>query len=749
MRLIHDKKIILFIALLAAALIALSFWPVTERRILSFGTDTFKAHYPLFANRTLSQKIHSQGELLGVGVIAIDHQHSGQLKPLDVTITSTDGTIVRNYAIAPNLIKDDTFAWIKWSEPLSSPDNTWLISFFAPQAEPTTAIGIRFDQNSQDIALGLIEKAPLWHSSLNALQRSLDRDLIIQALGLTVGLALCFYLVSSPILPASHRRRLKYGCLLLIIVCALLSRIIVVRQFGGVSGGDPYNYLFITERLVNGGNPFEGIKRLPGYPFLLIPAFLTSIDDIRYMQGLSIVSAGVTLLLITLLSYRLQLPWSVQILTLTLLAWQKDFFLTSIRPEPYSFYTALLLTALLLFFYLDRVWAQWLFSFTLGYAAMTRQEGFVLALVLGVCTLVYYRTSLCWSGYSRAFLPALCLVLPFFIHNTQSFGNPFFTPYFEGDRLQIVDSWGSFKDSVTATGDILSSMWKPSWNELTHVPWSSPLFLTGISIVLLFWCVSQWQSQPSYSRLIFFLSTFLLLVLAVLFWLRFSNKGLFDTIIIHGSSGALLASLIPFLWHTRWKGAVIVSVLLSQMMIATWFHPFAKHFSQDYPLLLLILVTGLTFPWHRAQHATHFTLPFLYLCILLPFTIMTLTLFSKIGPQLIDRHNQSVALDSVVYRAVNVARSLSGPHGFDQGYLPARLYFPDNAYYYEGEGKIPFAEQIRWLKDHSIQTLVITTDRPYFQPPLPNWQTVATFKAENKEEELTTSTVYRIPSYPP
>ncbi len=87
-----------------------------------------------------------------------------------------------------------------------------------------------------------------------------------------------------------------------IAILGLLCRIWVANQFSGVSGGDAYNYLSITQSILAGDNPFDNTKRLPGYPLLLVPFVLTEKVDIEYtMRLIQIVASVWIVAMVTLL----------------------------------------------------------------------------------------------------------------------------------------------------------------------------------------------------------------------------------------------------------------------------------------------------------------------------------------------------------------------------------------------------------------------------------------------------------------
>lgn len=738
------KLFSLFILLvICIGLVSILWIPTHQYRVVSLGTDAYATHYPLFGTRTISQEVSLQGSLMGVGGILVDMRRSHRLTPVLVTITTTEHDVLRTATIDPSQIHDDTVAWSTWDKPIAKQEDTVIITFAAPEATNQNPIGLRFDENNpSQFAVGVLEQVTIGKRLVTNVSATADlpRILIAFAASMLVSLMLVTpWMVLHP-----YIRWGIYGvgigaCLLL----ALSTRIYFMNHLYGASGGDPYNYLSITKSISHGENPFAGTKRLPGFPLLLLPAFVTSLDDVYFMRVISVLSSLGIAAMVILLARSINLHWSIGLLAAVLLLLQKDFFFTSTRPEPYSFYALLVITAVTLFFHLHRPRYQLLFSLVLGYAAMTRQEGFVLAMVLGMCTVLLWKT-LWWKGYLRVILPAFILVLPFFIHNTIEFGNPFFTPYFEGERLQIVDSWGAFTDSMGATWGIFGSLWKSSWDELTRISLTNILLLSA-SVLTFFWGIVRTVRKPSWPGWLLGGASIVLMIATV--WLRLINKSLFDTSVMIITAGIVLVSPLIFLVQVKWKGGVILAVLLSQMAVALWFHPFAKHFQQDYAFVMLMVAATVavipTIPLMDKPSWRFLSLLPYYTALMFPVCLVAIGLWKHVDA-FVDATNEDTALDSVVSRAIAQTRQLPGPYGFDQAYLPARLYFDHDAYFLL-DPNASVSEQDRWLHENNIRTLVVTTDSGLFTHPDPQWLQIGHYKAAGKDEAILESFVYTIP----
>lgn len=769
-----DKQLIITI-LVVGAIGAFSVLPIKAWHIVSPGLDAYRAHTPLFAQRTVSQTLQAAYPITGLAFIMVDYQHANQ--PTDVTVTVSDSTMIATGIIPAPDIHDDMFARVVFDKPLSA-QGTVTIELQAPQATKETMVAVRFDPEHTDLsqprteygvyktgmyALQVQEKLPLWRYLVNLFHTNEQRwYYIATATGaVLLAVALAFRLGWQSI-PHQYHRPMEYAVLGLLLIVAAWSRLSIIPHLGGASGGDPYNYLFITKSIVQGENPLSGEKRLPGFPLLLVPSFLNQHnDDVAAMRIISILSAAGSLWMLSLLAKNLHLPWSIQLLAPAALAWQKDFFWTSLRPEPYTFFTFLLLTALVLVLSARQPWQQILYGLVLGYAAMTRQEGFLLAVLMFVISLFLWRAYIpaetkkffSWPtlyAYLRMYLPALLVVSPFFITNITTYGNPFFTPYFEGDRLQIVDSWAAFKDNAGAAWGVLGSSWRTNWDELERYDVFAPLFITAL-LILLGWNYLWLKTnilKNRWSELVV-LGCGILISVVVIFAAG-TTQSSFNSIVPPVVAAVTISSLIPFLVVTGWRGVAVILVLASQLLIATWFHPFAKHYQQSFPLILLVLVTGLLAPAIRhiriasvSPEDYRLVISSLAIAVLVPLAIITAIPLTKVHVE-IDNNNAAAALDSVLYRAVKAAMRYDGPYGADQPYLQARLYFEDDASYFLDETTTA-AQEAAWIRENGVRTMVVTNDGGAFTHAQPTWQKAASFKAEGKGDQLYESFVYRIP----
>lgn len=731
----------------AIFILVLAWLPVNQKRVISYGVDAYRAHRPIYGSTTQSQTITTKSRTIGLGAILVDLRRSKRIP--DVTVDITDaktGETITSQKISKESIKDDDFAYISFPDtPVGSHEDI-TITFSAKEATNQNPVGLRFDPEENIIALALTERVPFWRFIETTVANKSSKWLyLLPAIGGSLICGLAAFLPRS--------KKTWIGILLLIALSALLIRTTIIPYFGGVSGGDAYNYLSISKSINELSNPFTNTKRLPGYPLLLAP-FIASgnLNDQYVMRTMQAVASIGGVIVLAFIARALKLSWPVALLSSAILAFQKDYYFTSLRPEPYSVYTLLLLTSILFFLYSyenKKVWPRIIFGLCLGYAAMVRQEGFVLAAVLGTCSIVFefytfYKEksrSAALSSLHRfliMYTPALLLVLPFFINNLVAYGHPLYTEYFEGDRLQIVDSFLAFQDSVGATWGVIGSMWKPSWENLERLPLASPLFVLSAVLLWAWYAFLKKYKETSYTTIVALIASISwVAIILIAVYLKSSVIGNITII----TAAWTLAALPLFLIETKWKGFVLCAILISQILIATWFHPFAKHYQQSYPLIALMIATALVSQIPSTKKLVTGTV---LATSALPFLVIAALLSTKINTEL-DRTNANVALDSVAYRAARAAQNLPTPIGFDQAYLPARFYFDPNAVYFPDEDTPTPAMEAQWLQENPVKTMVVTNGNNVFKKIPPTWKKVQEFKAAGRDEEILVGTIYSLP----
>jgi hypothetical protein len=716
--------------------ILLFFIPVTQHRVVSYGIDSYVTHAPIFSGHVASEQFITQSNIIGIGTILVNFYHAKQLSDVQVTIFNTAShEIIISKVISAQDIHDDQFAYIIFKDKPIPANTNITVQYSAPDATIKNVIGVRFGKTKEDLSIALVERVPVWKALLT-IAHNRQNDWIYVAP--FAGIAL---LLSLAVLNPFKKPILYWAAIGIVLLFAYATMLWIIPQFGGASGGDPYNYLSISQSIQHGQNPFINSKRLPGYPILLVPTLASGLFDDQLVMRIITSTAGILgAFFLALIARQLTGSWLVALATAVIVAFQKDYMWTAMRPEPYAVYTLLLLISLFLFFECykhPKTWKFLLFGFFLGWSAMTRQEGFVLALVLGALSAVYEIFSgKNWRRILAMYLPALVVISPFLITNFIQYQNPFHTNYLNDERLQPVDSFLAFQDAVGATWGVLGSMWKTSWDQLERIPLTSTPLILGVLSMWAWYAYNRFITKKITQNItgaVLIVVSILLILASV--YTKHEFSGLFTPI----SAGFILASIPIFLLETKWRGAVLMLVLFSQIGIATWFHPFAKHYEQSYGIIVLMIAVALLSRVPKKGLLTYGSLT----TAILPFLLVGALLGQNLNTA-IDKQNTNTALDSVTYRAARFARTLPQPVAFDQAYLPARLYFDPNAKYFPDEDNpTPQMEQ-DWLAQNPIKTLIVSNGNNVFKKAQPNWKIIKTFKAAGNDEKIFESIVYAV-----
>src|SRR3989339_26229 len=145
----------------------------------------------------------------------------------------------------------------------------------------------------------------------------------------------------------------KYKVILIAVFIFLFNfvlRAYFAGQIKGVSGGDAYNNLFIARYIAEGQNPFEGARRLPFYPLLLVPTQFFNIDPIMYSRIVSAVAGSLLSVVIYLFSLSFGLNIFLSIVAALLTGMSPSLFFVSIRPLSNSTFALLTVYSIYLFY---------------------------------------------------------------------------------------------------------------------------------------------------------------------------------------------------------------------------------------------------------------------------------------------------------------------------------------------------------------------------------------------------------------
>lgn len=731
-----------------------------EREVIRLpGVDQHQFHQPLTTGHPQVQEMEAPGEVSRLGFILVTFAQAENVPRVSLVVRDArTGEVLRSGELFPETFRDDRYTFFEFSESLEprsgrvlrvelSSAATFWRNAPAVRFDPTDVYpaGRRFEKGkvvSGDLAFSLYERVR-GTSALRVVMRrifGLTRPVVIP---LAAAGALAFLSLSvrfPPRLWKWGQRRWAFCVLGVLMVLALFTRLGPLAALRGVSGGDAYNYLSIAQRLTRGENPFTEEKRLPGFSLLLTPSLLLGLDDIRWERTVSVLSAVGSLGALVGLVRVLGLPWSVAVVAVGLLAWQRDFFVTSLRPEPYSFYALLLLLTTALAFRLTTPKRQLLFGALLGFAAITRHEGLVLAVVLGTIVLLQ-RKILRGSGLLRSLGPLFLFLLPVILLNASAYGTPWSSPYVQ--RLPVAGSWSAIRGNLAVVWGVIGSLWSSSWVVRQQLPFRSLPLLLGFLAALLGGFRPRGRQRRVFGWL--FVGFWVALLGSAGALLAVGKTERLAEFLTASASGFLLGSVPLFLRETRWRGAGVLAVLGSQLLVVSAVRTYPKHYQHILPLLLLLLsvaLVRLSERWNLVGSTlTSRGAKFLArTALLFPFAFSLTQLYGEL-PSFIARSNAKTAVDAVTYRAVKAASKFPGPYAFDRGEQIAYLYFGQHVLVVPKEVRRSGETLAVWLRERQIRTLVVTASE---ELPAPRgWRKAAQF--EEVAGDIRASAIYESP----
>jgi hypothetical protein len=468
------------------------------------GVDAWHTHRSFFGTRIVAQSFSAPASRMhGIALFLTPYTRQKPLQgKIKLTLHDAGGKTLREAEIEAASIREGKRTQFYFT-PLPLKKGQLLeLRLQAPELEAGNAVAVRFDPNPDAIIPGtMFWKGQPYPGDLamqvlvpsnyyGELWAIWKRKKSWRELSL-ISLFVAFILVSWPLVwrKLSPPRRLCMVGLSVIVFLGLLLylRIQLLPQVQGVSGGDPYNYLFILQRLREGENPYLHAKRLPGFPLLLLP-FSYFVDDILLAaRWLNQVAVALILLLLLILGRQLGFSWFTVWLAAFIAAASRPLLFTPFRPLAYPWLAVAVLLTLVILFRgkFLRGWQVWAASVVIGWGMQTRQEAFAVFAVLSLGILALALLKRRWWLLAAWFLPAFLLSLPFLGHNWLTYGNPFYSPYFDHPVTNIYLSSQEWWERASVGWGVLSSLWWQRWAHEWRMPgtvvWGTILFLVLVA----------------------------------------------------------------------------------------------------------------------------------------------------------------------------------------------------------------------------------------------------------------------------
>lgn len=690
---------------IAASIVILVLLPTRYYHIYHYGTDSYETHRPLSGSRVAAQKVTIRHPVSGAGAIIVNLRQAAQLTPVTVTATTPTGEILAAGLIAPEQIIDDQFAWATFDHTISPQPGEIILQFSVPNATAQNLAGIRFEQATGELAVGVIEKVSTWqqvqywHKAHPAAAKLLMHGLVGAAAALLIGTA--FERAQQ-----KNQRLAWIVALMGIALIAVVIRVPIVRSLESVYGGDAFNYIFKSYAWVNGHDPFAAdVRKAPLFSLLLLPGLLTG-DPILWGRSINVIAATFTAVLLPVLLVRLNVPRTLAVAGGVLLAVNRDFRWESAHGLANVWYAALLLAAITALTYGLRARGAYLVGVLSALATLTRYEGGLIGVIVLPAVWLQHRLRLRWMIYSA--WPAVILVsIPFILWPlTGQIGiRPPSDIAADGGlsvTYSVEDFWQNFKNFTLFFGR--------TWVFTPGVGKQWPVLGIGtvIGATLAAWRVF---GRRVGSRLAWLPATL--------------YCALFIGIIIR-DSGPLLENLallftgvmgvgIGYVLITKPRYAIpIILVALTQIVAVTAILPKPRYYLQLIPLMtaaLIAAVAGVS-SWRTSRGSRAAALFFVGILIAMVWVDGN----DALGGFVSDYNSRSQDT-TVMLRAAKFLRQQSGTVALSTDDLSMRIMLTDQriAVFRPDSTEAPAAaEQLAWLYQKRPAFLVESTANPLF-----------------------------------
>jgi len=528
--------------------------------------------------------------------------------------------------------------------------------------------------------------------------------------------------------------------LITILVISLAARVFYAFKLSGISGGDIFDFLLITKKLVAFENPFIS-KRLPFYPLLLIPGHITGYPII-WGKILGIIFATSSLYVIYLLGRKLNINKWALYLAMLATSFQGYFFIFSLRPLTHTLFNFEVLLSVYLFYKLvsnsnNRTLRvknsepeglrdyklPILFGVTLGLMSMTRHEGFVVSAVL---LFLLFLFNIDWKNIKKtisysfrvsltAFLPFILIIAPFFISNLTRYGSLTYTEYYEDRGVNRVETVQSLKENFETTKWIILNL----WGDVPIFPIKK--ILVPVFLLLLFGLLLRdhklnnkkmfgW-AQPSYFYWIIVLSFYWIISQRVPFE---GDLYAFGNFIL---ASLMFTGIIKIFVDLKWESLPLLLVVISQTLLLMVIQPWPRHMQHTFPFYAIFLALGITWLINlKNLKFKIYNLKYINSILYIIFFVFVAFNLSRQVSAGVSGHNRGILDEKPIMEAAIYARdNLEGVIGFESDATWIRYYMSDKARYFTTGLEIPpenrdymktVSEQIDWIQKNRLNYVV-------------------------------------------
>ncbi len=371
------KHVVWKILASSAVLLGIVVWPSDYHRMIGTGTDSYNTHYQISGSRTKTFAIISDAPVRGIGLLVVNMRRANSLPPLHVIVSSNSVQEPMAQDVSLHDVQDDEFTWIRFPKTIATAGEEFSVTVSAPQANAASVVGIRFDANTKQPALGLIQSVPLWKYIVLWSQDNPDAA---KTLFTTIIGGILLTVIGLGVEYAQRVRRWVVGASFLLLICfTLYLRIPLASSIDSAYGGDAFNYLLKSRALIDGQDPFTADPRkAPLYSFLVAPGLAMPFDAVVWERWVSMLSAAGIVVLVPLFLLEFGAPLSLALIAGALIAVNRDVQFESVQGLSNTLYAFLVLLAS----YLFMRGKSYAVAVCASLATLTRYEGGAVAAIL-------------------------------------------------------------------------------------------------------------------------------------------------------------------------------------------------------------------------------------------------------------------------------------------------------------------------------------------------------------------------------
>lgn len=568
-------------------------WLVAE----TVGIDKYESHVPFYGDKVISQQFTAASETLSrIDILVVSYKKKAPSVLIVLRLYEEPGhVLVRTVSSSGAVVKDDHYLPFIFAAVPKAAGRTFSFTVTASDATSQAPYAVRLTETG-DVAFSYYQNRTSAFVAGQWFLRNL-RQVSIFVLITGIGIWAAWLVPRA----AAYKGQLRL-LMVLILVAGTLLQINTIRWLAGDPGGDAYYYLVAANQIVHGVNPLASLSfRLPVYSALLIPATFPGVPDLLWGRAVGVLATAGVALVLMYLSASLDFRPVVGALAAAILYLSSDYVLTGLRPRPHAVFAFLLLFCLVLLFRIRTIKQAAGWGVALGLMGMTRQEAYPPIVIMGVAFFVMLvarrlpPTKIALF-LAAAALPMFIIVSPYFYYNFQQYGNPWESPYFHQTGTPTAKTWEKFSSNIDEARGYLNRIWLPSSNPGISLRFEHNIF-PGLAVSLLAYVifhacrrcqsVQKIKTGPMWEILGLMATAGIVVVL----WRWLLNDGRsWEQEINYVMVVATVIGVVELLRVGRWRGLVIVAVMLSQLAAATWFNPIPRLYQSAYPLLALGVV---------------------------------------------------------------------------------------------------------------------------------------------------------------